>query len=63
MSVEKTKDVGLAEVSPTYKSLDFPKFKSFLEGVGFYGDFEAAYEKIGGIIEKKTTKKDVEHKS
>jgi hypothetical protein len=61
MSVEKTKDVGLAEVSPTFKNLSFDEFKTFLESAGFYGDFETAYKKIGGVIEKKTTKKDVEH--
>ena len=45
-------DVGLASVSPTYKSLTFHEFKDFMEKSGFEGDFKAAYLKIGGVIKE-----------
>jgi hypothetical protein len=62
MKIEATKDIELAEVSPVHKDLDFDVFETFYKSVGYFGNFKAAYKKIGGIIEeKKTTKKDVEH--
>ena len=52
----KEKDVNNTSLSPLYSRLKFKDFEKSMKDLGFVGDYESAYKKIGGVIPKKKTK-------
>lgn len=50
-------NIDNVKLSNVYKDIPYKDFKKCMQNIGFAeGDYDAAYESIGGIVPKKKTK-------
>ena len=52
------KDINKVSLSPSYSRIPYKDFEKNMKAIGFEGDYDKAYEKLGGTVPKKKVKKD-----
>lgn len=50
------KDINKTNLSPLYLNIPYKDFENHMKSIGFDGDFDKAYEKLGGIVQAKKDK-------
>jgi hypothetical protein len=55
----KEKDINKSNLSPSYSRIPYKEFEKTMKGLGFVGNYDLAFEKLGGKIPtKKKVKKE-----